>query len=92
MPYFVYMLTNRPHGTLYIGVTNNVERRVSEHRGEGGSEFCRKYNLNRLVYVDEFQDVEYAIAAEKRIKRWRRAWKDQMIEKLNPHWDDLMPR
>jgi putative endonuclease len=92
MPYFVYILANKPHGTVYIGVTNDVERRVWEHRLGKGSAFCRKYNVYQLVYVDEFQEVLDALAAEKRIKKWRRAWKDQMIAERNPEWLDLMPQ
>ncbi len=89
--YFVYILTNKPHGVLYVGITNDLERRVHEHRLGKGSAFCKKYNLHRLVYADEFSDVNEAIAAEKRIKKWRRAWKDQIIEERNPEWHDLMP-
>jgi putative endonuclease len=92
MPYFVYILANKPHGTVYIGVTNDVERRVWEHRLGKGSAFCRKYNVYQLVHVDEFQEVLDALAAEKRIKKWRRAWKDQMIAERNPEWLDLMPQ
>jgi putative endonuclease len=92
MPYFVYILANKPHGTVYIGVTNDVERRVWEHRLGKGFAFCRKYNVYQLVYVDEFQEVLDALAAEKRIKKWRRAWKDQMIAERNPEWLDLMPQ
>jgi putative endonuclease len=89
--YFVYVLTNKPRGVLYIGVTNDLERRVYQHREGTGSAFCRKYNLDRLVYAAEFGDVNEAIAAEKRLKKWRRAWKEQMIEEMNPQWQELMP-
>jgi putative endonuclease len=87
----VYILTNKPRGVLYVGVTNDLERRVHEHRLGKGSAFCRKYNLHRLVYADTFGDVNEAIATEKRIKKWRRAWKEQLIEAVNPGWAELMP-
>jgi putative endonuclease len=89
--YFVYMLTNKPRGVLYVGVTNDLERRVYEHRHGKGSAFCKKYNLDKLVYAAEFADVNEAIAAEKRIKKWRRAWKEKIIEEINPDWQELMP-
>ncbi len=89
--YFVYMLTNKPRGVLYVVITNNLERRIQEHRLGKGSAFCKKYNLQRLVYAYEFNDVNDAIAAEKRIKKWRRAWKEQLIEERNSGWDELMP-
>ncbi len=89
--YFVYILTYKPRGVLYVGITNDLERRMHEHRIGNGSAFCRKYHLHRLVYADSFSDVNEAIAAEKRIKKWRRAWKEQLIESINPDWRDLMP-
>jgi putative endonuclease len=89
--YAVYILASKPRGVLYVGVTNNVERRVHDHRNGNGSLFCKKYNLHRLVYVEDFNDVSDAIAAEKRIKKWRRAWKELMIERINPGWTELMP-
>ncbi|MGL4635838.1 MAG: GIY-YIG nuclease family protein [Beijerinckiaceae bacterium] len=89
--YCIYIMTNKPKGVLYTGVTNDLERRVWQHRRGEGSEFVQKYNLFRLVYADTFGDVTEAIAAEKRIKKWRRAWKETLIEAQNPGWDDLMP-
>jgi putative endonuclease len=89
--YYVYILTNKPRGVLYTGVTNNLERRVWQHRRAEGSEFVQKYKLFRLVYADSFNDVRDAIAAEKRIKKWRRAWKEKLIEDQNPDWNDLIP-
>jgi putative endonuclease len=89
--YVVHILANRPRGVLYVGVTNDLERRVTEHREGKGSAFCRKYNVHILVYSDVFQEVTDAIAAEKRIKKWRRAWKEKLIEEQNPEWRDQMP-
>jgi putative endonuclease len=86
--YFVYTMTNRSNGVLYTGVTNDLERRIWQHRRGQGSEFVKKYNLFKLVYADTFSDVTKAIAAEKRIKKWRRAWKVQLIEDQNPAWED----
>jgi putative endonuclease len=91
MTFYVYMLTNRPRGVLYVGVTNSLERRVWEHRNGYGAEFAAKYRLRRLVWAESFERVIDAINYEKRIKRWRRAWKIQSIEAVNPRWDDLLP-
>lgn len=82
-------MTNRPRGVLYIGVTNNLAGRVWEHK-EGIIEgFTKKYNLKELVYHEEFEDVNSAIAREKQLKLWSREWKIELIEKVNPNWDDL---
>ena len=89
MSYYVYILASRKNGTLYTGVTNDIARRIHEHRTGVASEFTRRYGVNILVYVETHDDVEIAIAQEKRIKRWRRAWKIELIEKDNPDWRDL---
>jgi putative endonuclease len=89
MPYHVYVLTNRPRGTLYTGVTNGLARRLQQHLTGEGSKFAQRYRLSRLVFVDSFDNVQEAIAAEKRFKRWKRRWKIAAIEKLNPKWLDL---
>jgi putative endonuclease len=87
--YHVYVLASQRNGTLYVGVTGDLARRVFEHR-EGLIEgFTSKYGVTRLVWSEAFSNVHDAIAAEKRIKRWRRAWKIEMIEKTNPQWLDL---
>ena len=86
---WVYIMTNAPFGTLYIGVTSDLARRVSEHRNGEGSAFCRKYGLTRLVYCEPFERIEEAIAREKMMKAWKRKWKTKLIEEMNPHWDDL---
>ncbi len=87
--YAVYILASKKHGTLYIGITNNLSRRLSEHRIGKGSEFCRQYKVNRLVYVEFFDDPEFAIVREKRMKKWNRDWKISLIEQENPDWQDL---
>lgn len=86
--YYVYILTNHT-GTLYTGVTNSLERRVSEHKQKLLSGFTSKYNLARLVYYEMFNDVREAIAREKQIKGWLRAKKIALIESVNPNWKDL---
>ena len=89
MPYYVYILASRRNGTLYTGVTNDIARRIHEHRTGVASEFTRRYGVTTLVYSETHDDVEVAIAREKRIKRWRRAWKIELIQEANPDWSDL---
>ena len=86
---WVYIMTNKPGGTLYIGVTADIAARVAQHRDGAGSDFCRRYQLRRLVYVEDYPTIEEAIAREKAMKAWRRAWKVELIEAANPAWDDL---
>ena len=87
--YFVYILANKRNGTLYTGITNDLRRRVLEHReGKFGS-FTQKYSVTRLVYYERHNDITMAILREKKIKRWRRKWKLDLIGKMNPDWDDL---
>ena len=86
---WVYIMSNGPHGTLYIGVTANLAARITAHREGRGSEFCRKHNLVRLVYVERHEDIEDAIAREKAMKRWKRQWKLRLIRQQNPEWGDL---
>jgi len=85
----VYILANRIGGTLYIGVTNDLVRRVAEHRLKQAQSFTKKYEVDRLVYFEQFDDAENAIKREKRLKNWNRAWKIRLIEEFNPNWDDL---
>ena len=85
----VYILTNRKHGTLYTGVTSDLEVRIALHRGGLGSEFVSKHRLFRLVCVQTFATAAEAIAQEKRLKKWQRSWKIRLIEKGNPDWRDL---
>jgi putative endonuclease len=92
MPYFVYILASQRHGTLYVGVTNNLVRRIHEHREKLIEGFTSQYNVTRLVWFDQTDSVEEAITHEKKLKRWRREWKTALIEKTNPAWDDLYDR
>ena len=89
MSYWVYILTNKKHGTLYVGVTNDLVRRLDEHKQGSGSEFVKKYQLFKLVACEEFSFSEEAIAREKQLKNWKRQWKIDLIEEVNPNWDDL---
>ena len=89
MPYYTYILASKRNGTLYVGVTNDIARRVWEHRQGKGGYFTRKYGVHRLVYVEIHEDVTVAIQREKTIKDWDRKWKLAQIEKDNPDWDDL---
>ncbi|MBN8956953.1 MAG: GIY-YIG nuclease family protein [Rhizobiales bacterium] len=91
MSYFVYILASRPHGTLYVGVTNDLVRRVYEHRMGVVPGFTQKYGVRTLVYYEVHDDIGEAILREKRIKRWARAWKVDLIEKENEDWHDLWP-
>ena len=86
--YYVYIATNASR-TLYTGVTNNLQRRMQEHRRRAGSVFAARYNITRLAYFEECTSIRDAIAREKQIKRWRRAKKIALIEALNPAWQDL---
>jgi putative endonuclease len=87
--FYVYILASRIGGTLYIGVTNDLVRRVYEHREDVTDWFTKKYQVHRLVYFEQHSDIEAAIQREKRLKKWHRAWKIQLIEETNPNWDDL---
>jgi putative endonuclease len=89
---WVYIMTNERNGTLYIGVTNDLSRRVWEHREGQGSAFVRKYGLDRLVYSEHHDDITVAIQRETSLKRWRREWKLRLIESQNPFWEDLYER
>lgn len=87
--YFVYILTNRKDGTLYIGVTNNLKRRIYEHKVGYRGGFTKIYGLKKLVWFQTFNDIIKAIENEKRMKKWKRQYKINVIEKLNPEWEDL---
>ena len=91
MSYFVYMLASQKNGTLYVGVTNDLIRRVYEHKSKTVPGFTSRYGVDRLVWFDQTDSVESAISTEKRLKRWNRAWKMALIEKANPDWRDLYP-
>jgi putative endonuclease len=87
--YYVYILANRKNGTLYTGVTNNIKRRIFEHKNHLMDGFTDKYNVNTLVYFEENCIIYAAIRREKQIKKWNRDWKINLIEKTNPKWNDL---
>jgi putative endonuclease len=87
--FFVYILASRRNGTLYIGVTNNLVRRIAEHKAGLVRGFTRQYKVDQLVYFEQFESIREARAREHAMKRWRRAWKIDLIEKTNPGWHDL---
>jgi putative endonuclease len=87
--YYVYILASKRNGTLYIGVTDNLKRRILQHQTGVDEGFTKKYGVGRLVYFEMFDSVDYAIVREKRIKKWNRAWKIRLIEEINPEWKDL---
>ena len=86
---WVYIMADRYRGTMYVGVTTDLPARIYQHRTGHGSDFCARYGLHRLVWAERCDTIEDAIAHEKRVKRWRRAWKFELIEKANPDWADL---
>jgi putative endonuclease len=89
--FFVYLLASKPHGTLYVGSTSDLVRRVWEHKVKAVPGFSAKYGVDRLVWFERYEALEAAMLRERRIKGWRRTWKIQLIEKDNPHWIDLYP-
>ena len=89
MASWVYILASRRDGVLYVGVTADLARRVRLHKDGEGSAFVRKYNVTRLVHAERFDDIRSAIEREKRLKKWRWAWKPALIERRNPDWRDL---
>lgn len=91
MTYCVYLLASKKHGTLYLGVTNNIVRRVDEHRTDAVDSFTSRYGVHKLVWFEIYDDAMTAIAREKELKKWRRDWKIRLIEESNPEWVDLYP-
>jgi putative endonuclease len=89
--YYVYILASRRNGTLYVGVTNDLVRRVYQHREGLAKGFSLQYGVNQLVWFESTADVLVAIGREKQLKNWKREWKLQLIEKTNPGWSDLYP-
>ena len=88
-PYYAYILASKKNGTLYLGVTNDIAKRVYEHKNNLVDGFTKKYSVHCLVYFEVCEDVRVAIQREKNIKKWRRRWKIELIEKNNPDWRDL---
>jgi putative endonuclease len=89
MTYYVYMLASSRHGKLYVGVTNDLARRVYEHKTKSIKGFTSQYDVNRLVWYEAYEQISDAIAREKELKKWRRDWKIRLIEEMNPEWEDL---
>jgi putative endonuclease len=86
---WVYIMADRYRGTLYVGVTADLPARIHQHRTGDGSDFCARYSLTRLVWAERGDDIAACIAHEKRLKRWHRQWKFELIERSNPDWQDL---
>ena len=86
---YVYLLASQRNGTLYIGVTSKLEERLWQHHAWNAKSFTGKYQVNRLVWYEQHATIESAIAREKQLKKWNRAWKIKLVEKENPNWDDL---
>jgi putative endonuclease len=89
MKFHVYIITNKPKGVLYIGVTNNLARRIYEHKEKLIEGFSKEYKLTNLVYAEEYRSSIDAITREKQLKRWHRDWKINLVESINPEWNDL---
>jgi len=87
--YYIYILASKRNGTLYIGITSNLPKRVWEHKNKIMKGFTERYDVTRLVYYECYDDPENAILREKRLKKWKRKWKLELIEKTNPEWNDL---
>jgi len=87
--FYVYILTKRRNSTFYVGITSDLPKRIWEHKNEVADSFTKKHDIKMLVYYEVFDNAEYAIRREKRLKRWNRAWKMKVIEAMNPHWHDL---
>ena len=87
--YYVYIVSNKHRTTFYIGVTNNILRRITEHKEFRGSDFCKRYNITDLVYFETLNDIRQAIAREKQLKNWHREWKLNLVKSVNPEMKDL---
>jgi putative endonuclease len=89
MPHYVYIMASQRNGTLYVGVTNDLVRRVYEHKEGLIPSFTKQYNVKTLVHYEVFDDPKSAIAREKQLKAWQRSWENRLIEETNPYWNDL---
>ncbi len=87
--YYIYILASQRNGTLYVGVTSDLIKRVHQHKNKNHDSFTKKYRVSKLVYYEEIEDIHSAIAREKQLKAWKRDWKIALIEKKNPTWQDL---
>ncbi len=87
--FYTYILTSKRNGTLYIGVTSDLIKRIWQHKEELADSFTKKYNIKNLVYYEQHEDAYSAITREKQLKSWKRKWKLEIIEKFNPRWEDL---
>jgi len=88
--YYTYILANKKNGTIYIGVTNDIVKRIGEHKNNLINGFTSRYEIHKLVYFEEYSDIREAISREKQLKNWKRDWKIELIEKVNPDWNDLV--
>jgi putative endonuclease len=91
MAFYVYLLASKKHGTLYLGVTNDIVQRVYEHRTKAVGGFTKRYDVDKLMWFEIYDDAVTAITREKELKKWRRDWKIRLIEETNPEWVDLYP-
>lgn len=89
MYYYVYIVASGKNGTLYIGITNDIKRRIWQHKHDLVRGFTREYGVHNLVYYEQLEDIEQAILREKKLKKWKRFWKIKLINSLNPEWKDL---
>ncbi len=89
MSAYIYIMSNKKDGTIYIGVTSDLIKRVYEHKNSFVDSFTKKYNLKQLVYFEVFEDIQEAIKREKQLKNWKREWKTELIDKVNLEWKDL---
>ncbi len=87
--YYIYIMATKKHGVIYIGVTNDLKKRVFQHKKELIEGFTKRYHIHDLVYFEQTNDINCAIKREKQLKRWKREWKINLIEKINPEWKDL---
>jgi putative endonuclease len=91
MQYYIYILASKKNGTLYVGITSDLIKRIYEHKNDLAEGFTKKYAIHNLVYFEATESVESAIMREKQLKKWNRAWKINLIDKNNPAWNDLYP-
>ena len=89
MKYYLYIITNKNNTVLYLGVTNNLKRRITEHRNGINKGFSKKYNCYKLLWFEEFSDIQFAIEKEKKMKKWKREFKENLINEKSPNWNDL---